>query len=107
MARVQMNDKQHVAAGLTLLDLDGQPISVMPEGASITFVSDNPDVAQFVPDSTQLNGDVTSGKIGVANITGTITFADSSVKADVLEVDVVNSGPGSAQFTVGVPADEA
>jgi hypothetical protein len=106
MARVQMNDKQHVAAGLTLLDLDGQPIKVLPEGASIAYVSDAPEVAEFTPDASQLNGDVSSGKVGVANITGTITFADGSTKADVLEVDVVNSGPGSAQFTVGVPVDE-
>jgi hypothetical protein len=106
MARVQMNDKQHVSAGLTLLDLDGQPIKALPEGASIAFSSDNPDVAQFTPDESQLNGDIGSGAVGTANITGTITFADGTVKSDVLEVEVVNSGPGSAQFTVGVPQDE-
>lgn len=106
MARVQMNDKQHVSAGLTILDLDGQPITVLPEGASVGYESDNPEIAQFTPDESQLNGDVNSGKVGLAVIRGTITFADSSTKTDLLEVEVQNSGPGSVQFTVGTPVDE-
>jgi len=101
---VNMTDKQHVGIGVTLLDVDGQAIASVPAGA-ITFVSDNPSVADAVVDATGLNADVPSGKVGSATITVSGTVGDKTL-TDTVTVNVTNSVPGSLNLTVGTPVDE-
>jgi hypothetical protein len=72
----------------------------------VSFQSDKPDVAQFTQDGGGFNGDVGSGVPGVAVITGRVTMPDGTFFEDTLTVTVTNSAPGSANFTVGTPADE-
>jgi len=102
-----MNDKQHAAAGVTLLDLDGQPLDVLPAGFTVTFASVDPTVADFVVGPDGMNGDITSGKVGSTSISATVNFPDGSTKSDTLSVVVTNSAPGAVNFTAGVPVDEA
>ena len=103
---VTITDKQHVSAGITLLDADGQPFATKPDGVSVSFSSSDPTVADFVVGADGLNGDVTSGKVGSAVITAAVAMADGTTISDTLAVAVVNSVPGSANFTVGTPVDE-
>ena len=103
---VTMNDKQHVSAGVSILDADGQPFAAVPADMTVAFASDNPAVADFVVGPDGMNGDVTSGQVGTATITATVTFPDSTTLTDTLAVAVQNSAPGSANFTVGTPVDE-
>ena len=103
---IVMTDKQHCAAGITILDEDGQAFAAVPEGMTVTFASDNEAVAGFVVGPDGMNGDVTSGAVGSATITATVTFADASTKTDTLAVTVTNSAPGSVNFTVGAPVAE-
>lgn len=106
-ASVTMNDKQHVSAGISILDADGQPFAELPAGANASFSSNDPAVADFVVGPDGMNGDVTSGKVGTCTITANVSLPDGSQFSDTLAVAVQNSLPGSANFTVGVPADEA
>lgn len=104
---VVLTDKQHVAAGVSILDQDGQPFASIPEGVTVSFSSLDPSVADFVVGPDGLNGDVTSGVVGQTVITAVITLPDASVISDTLSVAVQNSLPGSANFTVGSPQEEA
>ena len=103
---IAMTDKQHVSAGLTILDRDGQPFTTLPSGGSAVFSSDDPTVADFAQDATGLNGDVSSGRVGTATITGTVTLPDGRTFTDTLTVNVTNSDAASANFTVGTPVEE-
>lgn len=105
MTSVTLTDKQHVTAGVTILDEDGQAFEVLPEGFALSFVSDNPDVAGVNElDATHI--EVTSGKVGFATITASATFPDGTAKTDSLAVTVINSAPGALNLTVGEPAAE-
>ena len=108
-SQVVMSDRQHVSAGITVFDTDSppKPFASTPPGASVTFVSDHPEIADFAPDETGLNGDVSSGVPGIATITATFTDADGTQFQDALIVTVQNSAPGGIAFTVGTPQDEA
>lgn len=106
-SQITMTNKQHVQAGMTILDRDGQPYPALPPGATAIFTSDHPEIADFVEDATGLNGDVTSGLVGVAVITGEITLQGGAVLTDTLTVTVVNSEATSGNFTVGVPVEES
>lgn len=106
-ASITLTDKQHVGAGISILDQDGQPFSEVPAGAAVVFASSDDSVAGIVVQPDGLNIDVTSGKVGQAVITATVTLPDNSVLSDTLSVAVQNSLPGSANFTVGTPVDEA
>lgn len=106
MPSITMTDKQHVSAGMTILDEDGQPFASLPEGASAEFESSEPSVADFVEDETGLNGDVTSGRVGQAVISGRVTLADGRVLSDQLTVTVINSSATTGNFTVGTPVEE-
>jgi hypothetical protein len=101
-----MTDKQHAPAGVTILDLDGQPLDAVTAGYKVAFASADPTVADFVVGPDGLNGDVTSGKVGTTSIVATVTFPDASVKTDTLSVAVLNSAAGAPNFTAGVPVDE-
>jgi len=104
---VTLTDKQHVGAGISILDRDGQPFVEKPANVSVSFASSNPAVADFVVGPDGLNGDVTSGLVGTAEITASVTMPDSSVISDVLAVAVQNSEPGAINFTVGTPIEES
>ena len=104
-ASVTLTDKQHVGAGVSILDADGQPFATLPDGITVAFSSSDPSVSDFVVGPDGMNGDVTSGKVGSAVITATVTMPDVVI-SDTLAVAVVNSVPGSANFTVGTPTDE-
>lgn len=105
---IDMNDKQEVDAGVTILDKDGQPFDVLPTGATVSFTSDNESVATFTVGPDGMNGVVNSGKVGKAVITASGTDADgTALSSDTLTVNVTNSVPGSLNFTVGAPRDEA
>lgn len=105
MTSITLTDKQHVAAGVTILDADGQPFETLPTGFAVEFASSNPGVAG-VEVLDQTNIDVTSGTVGQAQVTAKVTFPDGKVLEDVLAVTVVNSEPGAINFTVGEPAAE-
>ena len=61
---------------------------------------------QYPPEAATLPIDVTSGLVGSAIITATVTLPDSTVLSDTLAVAVINSAPGVLNFTVGSPIDE-
>src|SRR5689334_12663932 len=103
---INLTDKQHVAAGITILDEDGQPFATLPAGVVAAFASSDPAVADFVVGPDGMNGDVTSGKVGSATLTATVTFGDGATKVDTLDVVVTNSAPGSVSFTAGTPVEE-
>ncbi|MGH6802588.1 MAG: hypothetical protein ACREC3_04385 [Methyloceanibacter sp.] len=103
---VTMTDRQHVAAGISLLDADGQPFTEVPPGVSVSFSSSDPTVADFVVGPDGFNGDVTSGLVGSAIITALVVLPDLTELSDTLAVAVINSAPGTLSFTVGVPVDE-
>lgn len=103
---VTLTNRQHVSAGVSVLDQDGQPFAALPEGVTVVFSSLDPSVADFVVGPDGLNGDVTSGQVGQTVITALVTLPDSSIVSDTLSVAVQNSLPGSANFTVGSPVDE-
>jgi hypothetical protein len=110
--RTRLDNGQMVGAGLSIFDKKGQLIEEgnLPAGSTVVFTNDNEAAAQFVQNGeNSMNGKVTTegDKVGVSNITGTVTFADGSTKSDILEVTVVNSAPDTARFTVGTPEDEA
>lgn len=105
-ASVTLNDKQHVGAGISILDQDGQPFESVPPGVGVAFVSSDETVAGVIVQPDGLNIDVTSGRVGQAVITATVTLADNSTLSDTLSVAVQNSAPGSLNFTVGTPVDE-
>lgn len=104
-ASITLTDRQHVGAGISLLDQDGQPFAEAPPGVTVAFSSSDETVAGIVPVDT-FNIDVTSGRVGSAIITANVTLADSSVLSDTLAVAVINSQPGALNFTVGTPVDE-
>jgi uncharacterized protein YjdB len=103
---MKLTDKQHCEAGITLLDLDGEPFATKPDDVSVSFASDNPAVADFVVGPDGMNGDVTSVSVGTTQITATVTLGDGTVLTGSLPVEVVNSAPGSVNFTAGTPTDE-
>lgn len=105
-ASVTMNNRQHVSAGISLVDLDGQPFAALPPGVTAAFVSSDPTVADFVVGPDGMNGDVTSGLVGTCVITATVSGLPAGDISDTLAVAVQNSEPGSINFTVGTPVDE-
>ena len=110
MEQFRLNNGEKVrGTGLSVLDLKGKQILEPPAGATVTYVSDNPGVANFVQDpSNALLGDITTegDEVGVANITGTLTYADGKVLSDVAQVTVITSAPGSVRFTPGTVEPE-
>jgi len=105
-ASITLTDKQFVAAGISLLDQDGQPLNEVPAGVTINFASSDDSVAGVTPGPDPFNITVTSGKVGSAIITANVTLADSTVLSDTLAVAVINSAPGALNFTVGEPLPE-
>lgn len=105
-ASVTLTDRQLVAAGISLLDQDGQPLNEVPAGVTVDFVSSDPAVAGVTLGPDPFNITVTSGSVGSAIISANVTLADSSVLSDTLAVAVINSAPGALNFTVGSPIDE-
>jgi len=103
---ITMSDKQHCAAGVSILDVDGQPFDALPAGHTLSFSSADPTVADFVVGPDGMNGDITSGKVGTTSITANVAFPDGTSKSDSLTVTVTNSAPGVPNFTAGTPVDE-
>lgn len=110
---VNMTDRQTVAIGVQIVDKDGQPLESLPEGASVTFTSDNDGVVQATVRPDGMNADVASGKVGTGRITihATGLVDPTNGQEILLEDDVVrfivrNSAPGSLNTTVGAPTDE-
>ena len=103
---VTLTDRQHVGAGVSILDADGQPFAERPPGSTINFSSSDPSVADVVVAADGLNFDVTSGKVGLEVITATAMLADGTSLSDTLAVAVQNSVPGSMNLTVGTPVEE-
>lgn len=101
---VIMTDRQKVAIGVSILDQDGQPFSVLPAGIAITFTSDNPAVAAVTVRPDGLNADIVSGLVGQATIT--VEASGDLVLSDTVAIEVQNSAPGSLNLTVGAPEDE-
>lgn len=106
MVRISMTDKQKCPAGITIVDVDGQPLKSRPEGATITFASTDPSIADFAVDGDGLNGTITSGQVGAATINVSVVLPDGPTLTGSLEVEVTNSLPGSVNFTAGTPVDE-
>lgn len=106
-AQVTMTNRQHVAAELQVLDADGQPFGGLPPGSSVSYLSSDPGVAGFTPGPNPLLGEVDSGLVGTARITGRLVLADSRVFEDVLDVTITNADVASVQFVVGTPVDDS
>lgn len=104
---VTLSNRQRVGAGISILDQDGQPFAEKPPGATVAFSSSDPAVAGIVVAEDGLNIEVSSGLVGQAVITASVTLSDSTSLSDTLSVAVQNSLPGSLNFTVGTPSDEA
>ncbi len=105
-ASITMTNKQHVGAGISIVDQDGQPFATLPPGVNTLFSSDHPEIANFVVGPDGMNGDVTSGLVGSAIITASVTGLTPEPISDTLAVAIINSAPGSANFTVGTPVEE-
>jgi uncharacterized protein YjdB len=105
-ASIEMTNRQKVSAGVTILDEDSQPFATLPPGITVTFVSSEPTVADFVMGSDGMNGEVTSGAVGSSIITATVVGLPAGTLSDTLAVAVINSAPGSVTLTVGTPVDE-
>lgn len=105
-ASVTLTNRQHVSAGVSILDQDGQTYTTLPTGVTTAFVSSDPNVANFVVGPDGMNGDVTSGVVGTCTITASVSGLPGGDLTDTLAVAVTNSAPGSANFTVGTPIDE-
>lgn len=101
-----MTDKQKCSAGISILDADGQPFASVPDGVTVAFASSDPAVADFVVASDGLNGEITSGNVGSAIVTATVTLPDGQTINDTISVAVTNSLPGSVNFTPGTPVSE-
>ena len=101
-----MTDRQSLPVGVTLLDRDGQPLTELPEGAAIEFVSSNPDVVGVELHEDGMNATLTSGKVGTATVTVRATGLATPIPEDTISVSVTNSAPGSLNLTVGVPVAE-
>jgi hypothetical protein len=101
-----MTNRQKVTAGISIVDADGQPFSSVPPDMTVGFASSDPTVAEFLVDASGLNGEVTSGLVGSCIITATAQFPGGNIVADTLAVAVINSEPGSLNFTVGQPIEE-
>lgn len=110
---VNMTNRQKVAIGVQILDQDAQPYTTLPEGASVTFTSDNPTVATVTPREDGFNADVASGQVGSARISvhaegfnDPVTNTPIAIEDDLVRVIVRNSAPGRLNTTVGAPEDE-
>lgn len=103
---IQMSDKQHCPAGVTILDEDGQPFASLPDGYTLSFSSSDPSVADFTVGEDGMNGDISSGKVGTATISCSVNAPDGTSQSDSLSVAVTNSKPGVPNFTAGTPVDE-
>jgi len=110
MEQFRLNNGEKIrGTGLAVLDLKGKQLLEAPAGATVTYVSDAPNIADFAQDpANPLLGDITTegNDVGVANITGTLTYADGKVLSDVAQVTVINSAPGSVRFTPGTVEPE-
>lgn len=105
-ASITMTDKQHVGAGVSILDADGQPYAALPSGVTVNFESSDAAVAPITVLEDGMNIDVASGTVGNAVITATVAGVGDAPISDTLSVAVQNSAPGSINFTVGTPVDE-
>lgn len=103
---VTMTDRQKVDVGVTVLDEDGQPITELPPGASVSFTSSDDAVASLELHDDGMNATVRSGKVGSATITVHAEGFATALPDDTLSVGVVNSAPNSLNTTVGTPTDE-
>lgn len=112
----KIQNNQNVPASLDVKDEKGKVIAALPDGASVVFTSSAETVAQFrqgakaadgswTDDPKSLVGEITTDgdEIGFAVITGTVTWPDGKILSAAEEVEVVNSPPNSASFTVGTP----
>jgi hypothetical protein len=103
----KMTDKQSTPASFDIFDQDGQLITVLPEGVTVDYASDDQAVAVFEPSAeNRLKGKVTSGVVGSTTIRGVASFPDGNTYVGTIAMEVVNSGPNSAQFTIGEPVEE-
>lgn len=105
-ASITMTDKQHVAAGVSILDQDGQPFLTLPPGITVTFSTSDSTIAGVTVQPDGMNIDVTSGNVGIATVTALVAGMPTGDISDTLAVAVTNSAPGSVNFTVGSPVDE-
>jgi hypothetical protein len=111
------NKKQKI--GFSVLDEDGQPFAVLPDGVTDEYVSDNEAASTFVKDATPVDGpngekytvtgDITTGKANTnAAITASFTFPDGKVISDQILVAVGNSNANSLGIaTIGDPTSDA
>lgn len=107
---MQLNNGQKCPASFDLFDKKDKPFAVLPAGASISVVSSDTSIAQWVPDADPDNGRGTitteGDNVGSCSISGTLTLADGNVLSDVLPVEVIHSAPGTFRVTAGTPEDE-
>lgn len=101
-----MTNKQHAPGGVTLKDEDGQDLVTLPDGFTVSFLSADPSIADFVVGPDGMNGDTTSGKVGTTTIVASVTWPDGVQKSDTITVNVINSAPGVPNFTLGEPIEE-
>lgn len=107
-----MNDRQKQKIGYNILDLDGQRINPLPADAIVDFQSSDPSVLTFTPDAVAadgytISGDIASGLVGTAVLSGTVTFSDGSAFADTVAGAVTNSAAAQGGFAlIGEPTDE-
>jgi hypothetical protein len=105
-SKLTMTNKQTTTIGPAPLDEDGQVVTTLPSGATMTYESSNPDVAGVVLLEDGFHADVTSGQNGTAIITGTGHGFDPELPPDTMEVTVTNSKVKSLNLTAGEPRDE-
>lgn len=106
-ASITMTNRQKVSAGISVVDQDGQAITTPPPGLTVTFTSSNDLVAPVIQDpANAFNCEVTSGQVGSAIVTAEVAGLGPAPVTDTLAVSIINSAPGSLNFTVGTPIDE-
>lgn len=93
-------DLEKVTITANVLDADGQPFApgTLP---GVTFVSSDPLVAPVTTLPGGLSCEVLSGSVGVAVITISV-----GALSDTVDVEVVNSAPGTLSVMVSPPSPE-
>ena len=105
---VSMTDQQKFPLGVTILDADGKPFAALSDipGATLDFVSSDPNIVSVAVREDGMNADIGSGNPGTATVTVTPGGAIANLAGDMVTVQVVNSAPGSINLTVGAPQAE-
>jgi hypothetical protein len=111
-----LQDTQEVPYSVVGTDADGDPTSLIPDGASLQLTSSDPTIVAVVPDNPVAAGMIGSGnlvgqpKLGQVVIDGNVVDANGNVlfKPAGLPMNVINNASVAtgASFSLGTPVSQ-